>query len=101
MRPKEHRQIVRAVLEKEEKEREQEIASMMPRLRNLVDDSTFITRVESGTSALLALYILCTSHNINTVAHYQDIKTRLMNLIDHLQDNMLRKFPSQEPMEGN
>ena len=101
MRPKEHRQIVRAVLEKEEKEREQEIASMMPRLRNLVDDSTFITGMESGTSALLALYILCTSHNINTVDYYQDIKTRLMNLIDHLQDNMLQKFPSQEPMEGN
>lgn len=100
MRPKEHRQIVRAVLEKEEKEREQEIASMMPRLRNLVDDSTFITRVESGTSALLALYILCTSHNINTVDHYQDIKTRLMNLIDHLQDNMLRKFPPQGSTEA-
>lgn len=99
MRPKEHRQIVRAVLEKEEKEREQEIASMMPRLRNLVDDSTFITRVESGTSALLALYILCTSHNINTVEHYQDIKTRLMRLIDHLQDNMLRRFPPQENLE--
>ena len=99
MRPKEHRQIVRAVLEKEEKEREQEIASMMPRLRNLVDDSTFITRVESGTSALLALYILCTSHNINTVEHYQDIKTRLMCLIDHLQDNMLRRFPPQENLE--
>ena len=100
MRPKEHRQIVRAVLEKEEKEREQEIANMMPRLRDLVDDSTFITRAESGTSALLALYILCTSHNINTVAHYQDIKTRLMNLIDHLQDNMLRKFPPQGSTEA-
>ena len=100
MRPKEHRQIVRAVLEKEEKEREQEIANMMPRLRDLVDDSTFITRVESGTSALLALYILCTSHNINTVDHYQDIKTRLMNLIDHLQDNMLRKFPPQGSTEA-
>lgn len=99
MRPKEHRQIVRAVLEKEEKEREQEIASMMPRLRNLVDDSTFITGMESGTSALLALYILCTSHNINTVDYYQDIKTRLMNLIDHLQDNMLRRFPLQENLE--
>ena len=99
MRPKEHRQIVRAVLEKEEKERVQEIASMMPRLRNLVDDSTFITRVESGTSALLALYILCTSHNINTIKHYQDIKTRLMRLIDHLQDNMLRRFPPQENLE--
>ena len=100
MRPKEHRQIVRAVLEKEEKEREQEIANMMPRLRDLVDDSTFITRAESGTSALLALYILCTSHNINTVDHYQDIKTRLMNLIDHLQDNMLRKFPPQGSTEA-
>lgn len=99
MRPKEHRQILRAVLEKEEKEREQEIASMMPRLRNLVDDSTFITGMESGTSALLALYILCTSHNINTVDYYQDIKTRLMNLIDHLQDNMLRRFPLQENLE--
>ena len=99
MRPKEHRQIVRAVLEKEEKEREQEIASMMPRLRNLVDDSTFITGMESGTSALLALYILCTSHNINTVDYYQDIKTRLMRLIDHLQDNMLRRFPPQENLE--
>ena len=101
MRPKEHRQIVRAVLEKEEKEREQEIASMMPRLRSLVDDATYITGLEDGVAALIALYILCTSHNINTVDHYQDIKTRLMNLIDHLQDNMLRKFPSQEPMEGN
>ena len=99
MRPKEHRQIVRAVLEKEEKEREQEIASMMPRLRNLVDDSTFITGMESGTSASLALYILCTSHNINTVDYYQDIKTRLMRLIDHLQDNMLRRFPPQENLE--
>lgn len=101
MRPKEHRQIVRAVLEKEEKEREQEIASMMPRLRSLVDDATYITGLEDGVGALIALYILCTSHNINTVDHYQDIKTRLMRLIDHLQDNMLRKFPSQEPMEGN
>lgn len=101
MRPKEHRQIVRAVLEKEEKEREQEIASMMPRLRSLVDDATYITGLEDGVGALIALYILCTSHNINTVAHYQDIKTRLMNLIDHLQDNMLRRFPPQAPIEGD
>lgn len=100
MRPKEHRQIVRAVLEKEEKEREQEIANMMPRLRDLVDDSTFITRAESGTSALLALYILCTSHNINTVEYYQDIKTRLMRLIDELQGDMLRKFPPQGSTEA-
>ena len=101
MRPKEHRQIVRAVLEKEEKEREQEIASMMPRLRSLVDDATYITGLEDGVGALIALYILCTSHNINTVAHYQDIKTRLMNLIDHLQDNMLRRFPPQAPIGGD
>ena len=100
MRPKEHRKIVRAVLEKEEKEREQEIASMMPRLRNLVDDSSFITRVESGTSALLALYILCISHNINTVEYYQDIKTRLMRLIDELQGDMLQKFPPQGSTEA-
>lgn len=60
MRPKEHRQIVRAVLEKEEKEREQEIASMMPRLRSLVDDATYITGLEDGVAALIALYILCT-----------------------------------------
>ena len=100
MRPKEHRQIVRAVLEKEEKEREQEIASMMPRLRSLVDDATYITGLEDGVGALIALYILCTSHNINTVDHYQDIKTRLMNLIDHLQDNMLRKFPPQGSTEA-
>ena len=101
MRPKEHWKIVRAVLEKEEKEREQEIASMMPRLRSLVDDATYITGLEDGVGALIALYILCTSHNINTVAHYQDIKTRLMNLIDHLQDNMLRRFPPQAPIEGD
>lgn len=99
MRPKEHRQIVRAVLEKEEKEREQEIASMMPRLRSLVDDATYITGLEDGVAALIALYILCTSYNINTVDHYQDIKTRLMRLIDHLQDNMLRRFPPQENLE--
>lgn len=54
MRPKEHRQIVRAVLEKEEKEREQEIASMMPRLRSLVDDATYITGLEDGVSALIS-----------------------------------------------
>ena len=101
MRPKEHRQIVSAVLEKEEKEREQEIERMMPTLRSLVDDATYITGLEDGVGALIALYILCTSHNINTVAHYQDIKTRLMNLIDHLQDNMLRRFPPQAPIEGD
>ena len=99
MRPKEHRQIVRAVLEKEEKEREQEIAGMMPRLRNLVDDSTFITRVESGTSALLALYILCTSHNINTVNHYQEIQERLEYLMNDLLGDMLEKFPPRLPTE--
>ena len=100
MRMKQHRRILKEVLETDEKEREQEIANMMPRLRDLVDDSTFITRAESGTSALLALYILCTSHNINTVEYYQDIKTRLMRLIDELQCDMLRKFPPQGSTEA-
>lgn len=59
MRPKEHRQIVRAVLEKEEKEREQEIASMMPRLRSLVDDATYITGLEDGVAALIQSQRYC------------------------------------------
>ena len=100
MRPKEHRQIVRAVLEKEEKEREQEIGRMMPTLCSLVDDATYITGLEDGVGALIALYILCTSHNVNTVDHYQDIKTRLMRLIDELQGDMLRKFPPQGSTEA-
>ena len=99
MRMKQHRRILKEVLETDEKEREQEIGRMMPTLRSLVDDATYITGLEDGVGALIALYILCTSHNINTVAHYQDIKTLLMNLIDHLQDNMLRRFPPQAPIE--
>ena len=101
MRMRLHRRILKEVLETDEKEREQEIGRMMPTLRSLGDDATYITGLEDGVGALIALYILCTSHNINTVAHYQDIKTRLMNLIDHLQDNMLRRFPPQAPIEGD
>lgn len=100
MRMKQHRRILKEVLETDEKEREQEIGRMMPTLCSLVDDATFITGLEDGVAALIALYILCTSHNINTVDYYQDIKTRLMNLIDHLQDNMLRKFPPQGSTEA-
>ena len=100
MRMRLHRRILKEVLETDEKEREQEIERMMPTLRSLVDDATFITGLEDGVAALIALYILCTSHNVNTVDHYQDIKTRLMNLINHLQGDMLRRFPPQSPTEN-
>ena len=100
MRMKQHRRILKEVLETDEKEREQEIERMMPTLCSLVDDATYITGLEDGVGVLIALYILCTSHNINTVDYYQDIKTHLMNLIDHLQDNMLRKFPPQGSTEA-
>ena len=100
MRMKQHRRILKEVLETDEKEREQEIERMMPTLRSLVDDATYITGLEDGVSALIALYILCTSHNINTVEYYQDIKTRLMRLIDELQGDMLRKFPPQGSTEA-
>ena len=100
MRMKQHRRILKEVLETDEKEREQEIGRMMPTLCSLVDDATYITGLEDGVGALLALYILCTSHNINTVEYYQDIKTRLMRLIDELQGDMLRKFPPQGSTEA-
>lgn len=100
MRMRLHRRILKEVLETDEKERGQEIERMMPTLRSLVDDATFITGLEDGVAALIALYILCTSHNVNTVDHYQDIKTRLMNLINHLQGDMLRRFPPQSPTEN-
>ena len=100
MRMKQHRRILKEVLETDEKEREQEIGRMMPTLCSLVDDATYITGLEDGVGALIALYILCTSHNINTVDHYQDIKTRLMRLIDELQGDMLRKFPPQGSTEA-
>ena len=100
MRMKQHRRILKEVLETDEKEREQEIGRMMPTLCSLVDDATYITGLEDGVGALIALYILCTSHNINTIKHYQDIKTRLMRLIDELQGDMLRKFPPQGSTEA-
>ena len=100
MRMKQHRRILKEVLETDEKEREQEIGRMMPTLCSLVDDATYITGLEDGVGALIALYILCTSHNINTVEYYQDIKTRLMRLIDELQGDMLRKFPPQGSTEA-
>ena len=98
MRMKQHRRILKEVLETDEKEREQEIERMMPTLRSLVDDATYITGLEDGVGALIALYILCTSHNINTVNHYQAIKERLVHLIDDLLDEMLDQFPPQNPM---
>ena len=100
MRMKQHRRILKEVLETDEKEREQEIGRMMPTLCSLVDDATYITGLEDGVGALIALYILCTSHNINTVEYCQDIETRLMRLIDELQGDMLRKFPPQGSTEA-
>ena len=88
-----YRKILKEVLAQEGEDRERKVEYLMPRLCGLVDDAPYIYALDNGVAALTALYILCTSHNINTVDHYQDIKTRLMNLIDHLQDNMLRKFP--------
>ena len=54
MRMKQHRRILKEVLETDEKEREQEIERMMPTLRSLVDDATYITGLEDGVSALIS-----------------------------------------------
>ena len=43
MRMRLHRRILKEVLETDEKERKQEIERMMPTLRSLVDDATYIT----------------------------------------------------------
>lgn len=100
MRMKQHRRILKEVLETDEKEREQKIERVMPTLRSLIDNTTFITGLADGASALIAPYILCTSHNINTVDHYQDVKTRLMNLINPLSGGMIRKLSSRGSMEA-
>ena len=99
MRMRLHRRILKEVLETDEKEREQEIGRMMPTLRSLVDDATYITGLEDGVGALIALYILCTSHNINTVNHYQEIQERLEYLFNDLLGDMLEKFPPRLPTE--
>lgn len=95
-----YRKILKEVLEQEDQDRERKIEYLMPRLCGLVDDAPYIYALDNGVAALTALYILCTSHNINTVNHYQDIKTRLMRLIDELQGDMLRKFPPQGSTEA-
>ena len=93
-----YRKILKEVLEQEDQDRERKIEYLMPRLCGLVDDAPYIFALDNGVAALTALYILCTSHNINTVNHYQAIKERLVHLIDDLQDEMLDQFPSHRPM---
>ena len=93
-----YRKILKEVLAQEDQDRERKIEYLMPRLCGLVDDAPYIFALDNGVAALTALYILCTSHNINTVNHYQAIKERLVHLIDDLQDEMLDQFPSNRPM---
>ena len=95
-----YRKILKEVLAQEDQDRERKIEYLMPRLCGLVDDAPYIFALDNGVAALTALYILCISHNINTVEYYQDIKTRLMRLIDELQGDMLRKFPPQGSTEA-
>lgn len=61
----------------------------------------YITALEDGVATLTALYILCTTHNINTVNHYQEIQDRLEYLINDLFGDMLEKFPPRTPLEEN
>lgn len=93
-----YRKILKEVLAQEDQDRERKIEYLMPRLCGLVDDAPYISALDNGVAALTALYILCTSHNINTVNHYQAIKERLVHLIDDLQDEMLDQFPSHRPI---
>ncbi|WP_191435708.1 hypothetical protein [Flavonifractor sp. An112] len=93
-----YRKILKEVLAQEDQDRERKIEYLMPTLCGLVDDAPYFSALSNGAAALTALYILCTSHNINTVNHYQAIKERLVHLIDDLQDEMLDQFPSHRPM---
>lgn len=92
-----YRKILKEVLAQEDQDRERKIEYLMPRLCGLVDDAPYISALDNGVAALTALYILCTSHNINTVNHYQAIKERLLHLIDDLLGEMLDQFPPQNP----
>lgn len=94
-----YRKILNEVLAQEGEDRERKIEYLMPRLCGLVDDAPYFSALSNGAAALTALYILCASHNINTVNHYQAIKERLVHLIDDLQDNMLDQFPPQNPTQ--
>lgn len=65
MRMKQHRQILKEVLEIGEKEREQEITRMIPTLRSLIDDATFITGLADSA--------ICIDSAVHSVyqSHYQ------------------------------
>lgn len=94
-----YRKILKEVLAQEDQDRERKIEYLMPRLCGLVDDAPYIYALDNGVAALTALYILCTSHNINTVNHYQEIQERLEYLFNDLLGDMLEKFPPRLPTE--
>lgn len=96
---KKYQKILNAVMEKEGKERDQEIENLMDTMCLSIDDSPYITALEDGMAALTALYILCTTHNINTISCYQEAKERLDYLIDDLFGHMLEKFPPRSQTE--
>lgn len=98
---KKYQKILNAIVEKEGKERDREIDNLMDTMHMTIDASPYITALEDGVATLTALYILCTTHNINTVNHYQEIQDRLEYLINDLFGDMLEKFPPRTPLEEN
>ena len=96
---KKYQKILNAVIEKEGKERDQEIENLMDTMCLSIDESPYITALEDGMAALTALYILCVTQNIDTVSYYQEIKERLDYLIDDLFGRMLEKFPPRSQTE--
>lgn len=96
---KKYQKILNAVMEKEEKERGQEIENLMDTMYLSIDESPYITALEDGIATLTALYILCVTHNINTISCYQEAKERLDYLIDDLFRRMLEKFPPRSQTE--
>lgn len=96
---KKYQKILNAIVEKEGKERDREIDNLMDTMHLTIDESPYITALEDGVTALTALYILCTTHDINTINYYQEIQERLEYLTNDLLGDMLEKFPPRLPTE--
>lgn len=96
---KKYQKILKEVLEQENYDRERKIDYLMPSLCGLVDDAPYISALSNGVAALTALYILCTTHDINTINYYQEIQERLEYLTNDLLGDMLEKFPPRLPTE--
>lgn len=96
---KKYQKILKEVLEQENHDRERKIDYLMPSLCGLVDDAPYISALSNGVAALTALYILCTTHDINTINYYQEIQERLEYLTNDLLGDMLEKFPPRLPTE--